>query len=334
MLMRPALLTGAIPTPDVLFDFLQNYTAGVLDNRLTFARAATTAGGAATDSVYTDAAGSSFNTFGTNVPRLTSRGLLREVSRTNLLLNSAAPVTQTTGSLGAANYTLWIVGTGSATSSAGTAVGTGFGVATAGVPNVVTITNAGTVIVTLAGSVDRFQLEAGSSPSSFIQTVGATSNRPVDICYIAMPTPYLFTMAATAIGMTSPVTVNNTIFALATSNGVTRAAIRLAAGVSYPEFAVSGGGATSLGDGGVMTAGVPYRMAAAMAGHNATQALNGGPLRTGNIDVANTLIPGSLTHLFAGGISTAGGTQDIGYLQRAALWRQVLSSSQIQGVSR
>src|SRR6202049_4100831 len=55
-------------------------------------------------------------------------------SRTNFLLNSAVPATQTTGSLGTGTYTLWVNGSGTATMSLGTGVGCGTSAATQGSP--------------------------------------------------------------------------------------------------------------------------------------------------------------------------------------------------------
>lgn len=112
-------------------------------------------------------------------------GLLIESTRTNFLLNSLAPVTQTTGSLAVGTYVLWIEGSGTATSSAGTAVGSGFGAATAGSINTIVITTAGTVTVTLTGTVTAFQLEGigttGAFSSSLIITTGAAGTRSADV---------------------------------------------------------------------------------------------------------------------------------------------------------
>lgn len=118
--------------------------------------------------------------FGNDTLRITDLGLLIEGSRTNNLLNSEAPATQTTASLGTGSYTLWVEGSGSATPTGGTATITGGGAATAGSPNTFTVTVAGTVVVTVSGSLTRFQLEAGSWASSYILTTGATATRAQD----------------------------------------------------------------------------------------------------------------------------------------------------------
>jgi hypothetical protein len=154
-----------------------NLLSATLDASVTWTRANNTA----TDGLYTDAAGSGFNTFLANAPRInTTTGLLQENAGTNFLLNSGVAVTQTTGSLTTGTYTLWTIGTGTATSSAGTGTATGLGVASAGVPNVFTVTVAGTFIVTVAGSLTRFQLEKSPYPTSYIPTTAGAATRAID----------------------------------------------------------------------------------------------------------------------------------------------------------
>src|ERR1700692_3785851 len=54
-----------------------------------------------TSLLFTSASGAAYTTFANNIPRLVPGfGLLVEEPRTNVLLNSTAPVTQTTASLG------------------------------------------------------------------------------------------------------------------------------------------------------------------------------------------------------------------------------------------
>lgn len=123
--------------------------------------------------------GFSYSTFGVNVPAITpGLGLLVETTRTNQLLNSAAPVTQTTGTLAATAQTLWVNGTGSAALSNGTATGCS-GTATNGSPVTFTPTS-GTCLVTVTGSLNAFQLEAGSYGTSLIVTVAAAATRAAD----------------------------------------------------------------------------------------------------------------------------------------------------------
>lgn len=127
-----------------------------------------------------------------NVPRIDYdpltgriRGLLLEEQKTNFLLNSLTPATQSV-SLALGTYTVWMEGSGTVTTAAGTAVGTGFGVAsggaigTFGTINTFTLTTAGTVSFTVAGTVTAFQCEGGTFATSMITTTGAAGTRAAD----------------------------------------------------------------------------------------------------------------------------------------------------------
>lgn len=109
------------------------------------------------------------------------KGLLIEEQRTNFLLNSASPASQSV-SLSTGTYTLWLTGTGSCACAAGTATGTGFGTATSGSPCVFTLTGAGSVTFTVSGTVTVFQCENGGFATSFITTTAAAATRSADLC--------------------------------------------------------------------------------------------------------------------------------------------------------
>jgi hypothetical protein len=97
--------------------------------------------------------------------------LLAEPARTNSLLNSLAPVTQT-ASLAAGTYTLWIEGAGSVALSGGPT-----GTATEGSPVTFVLGGTTSVTFTITGTVTFFQCENGAQPTSAIVTYGAARGR-------------------------------------------------------------------------------------------------------------------------------------------------------------
>jgi hypothetical protein len=130
----------------------------------------------------TSASGASYLTFASGAPALVPGvGLQSYKGITNLLLNSTAPVTQTTASLGTGTYTLWVNGSGSATPSGATATITGAASATNGSPNTFTVTVAGTVTVTVSGSLNAFQLQSGLFGTALVITAGATVTSQTDM---------------------------------------------------------------------------------------------------------------------------------------------------------
>lgn len=158
----------------------------------------------ATGTTYYASTGSVYN-----APRLdydpatfAAKGLLMEEQRTNLLLNSATLSTQNV-TVSAVAYTLSFWGTGtvtlSGTSTAGPLVGTAAN-------NRVTLTftpTAGTLTLTVSGTVSQAQLEAGSFATSYIPTTSASVTRSADVASVATSAfPYSATEGALILNAT------------------------------------------------------------------------------------------------------------------------------------
>ena len=171
------LRAGGVPANADLNFATGQYYGCTLASCLSITRAS-----AKTNLLPSSVSGFAYATFGNNVLAITpGSGLLIEEARTNQLLTSTVPATQTTGSLANGTYTLWVNGSGTATMSAGTATGCGTGVASNGTPvNFTTSGAAGTCTVTVAGSLNAFQIELGAFGTSLIVTAGATATRAAD----------------------------------------------------------------------------------------------------------------------------------------------------------
>jgi hypothetical protein len=165
---------SGVPAPTREFNLL----AGPIDPAVTVVRTST--------ATYFNAAGALADAaadtprFDHNPATLEPRGLRIESARTNLALNNAVGVTQNVA-VTAVAHTLSFVGTGSVALSGaavGNLVGTGPGFA-----DRVALTftpAAGSLTLTVTGSVQWLQVEAGAFASSIIKTAGAAVTRNQD----------------------------------------------------------------------------------------------------------------------------------------------------------
>jgi hypothetical protein len=110
-------------------------------------------------------------------------GLLVEEQRANLLLNSATLSTQSVTSAATA-YTLSFYGTGTVTLSGTSTAGPLVGTASNQRVSLTFTPTAGTLTLTVSGSVTNANLEAGSFATSWIPTTGTSATRSADIATI------------------------------------------------------------------------------------------------------------------------------------------------------
>lgn len=164
--------------PSLLLDFANSQQ---VDPRITFTRSSATTRTNANGQIETVAA---------NVPRLdfdpvsgACLGLLIEEQRTNLLLNSlitGANLSTQTVTVTAVAHTISFYGSGSISLS-GAHSATVNGSAAYPTRTFLTFTpSAGSLVVTVTGSVQFAQLEAGSFPTSYIPTGGSAATRAAD----------------------------------------------------------------------------------------------------------------------------------------------------------
>lgn len=321
------LPTGNPPIIDLDF---RNNRYWVSPSVLTSSPVSVSRASSGTNMVPTSPSGFSFTTFGNNVARITSPfGLLSEESRTNNLLNSTVPATQTTASLGTGTYTLWVNGSGSATPSGGTATLVGAAAATQGSPNVFTITVAGTVVVTVVGSLNAFQLETGNFGTSLIVTAGTTQTRSADVPTMSATVSTPFSQYAQG---NTEIALNTTTnpFILDTSDGTTtnRAALLIERTTGFWSrfYTASGGttGATSFGTSNVIA--TSTKSAGAFA--------DGSQVWVSGTDVGTNSITGAWTATTLNiGSRVAATAPWNGYVERIAIWNVALSTATLQSLT-
>lgn len=163
---RRALLGGSsLPRWAAGFDLWYNYQVPQGSYALAFPPATDTH--SSTINALTPAG--TYQSFAANVPVRTGLGLQTVPTRTNLFLNSFAPVTQTITISNTTQYTVSMTGTGSLTLSGG-----GTGTVTASAP--VTFTSSSTSLtVTVSGSPSTVNVTTGAFAVPPIQTAGTSA---------------------------------------------------------------------------------------------------------------------------------------------------------------
>jgi len=253
-----------------------------------------------------------WQTFAANVPRITNLGLLVEESRTNLFLNSQAPVTQTIAVVNGSVYTASVYGTATLTLS-----GAGSGTATQGSPRTFTASSTSlTVTVSGAGgSFQNAQVELGAPATSPIPTTSAAVTRAADAISLTNPPAFGGQLTIFAAGTPFTPTTANTAAALVATDpaGSNR--------VQVYRNATDGTAHLYVGPAGVTIAGAVWaqnafgKIAAAVTQSAQTLAFNGATTA-----FANAAAFSGLTAVGIGEYPPNGGFQWDGTLRRIALW--------------
>ena len=303
-------------------------TPGTLDPRIVFTRAST--------ATYFDATGT-MQTANNDTPRwdydpvtLALKGLLLEVSRTNLLLNSATLGTQTVAA-SAQPYVLSFYGAGTITLSgafAGSLVGNGSFPARVFLPFTPA---AGTLTLTVTGSVLNAQLEVAQSfPTSYIPTTGATATRAIDSCTIQPASMGWFTAPggswfAEFISLNPAPTVSTRVVGRIGATGITPLFVNSSRLMGQSDGA-SVLTANALTGNAVTKAASNWASGRAAVCGNANAVVSSASLATGY-----ALLSGSGVYFLTS--ATVPADSCLGYLRHAAYWPRVLTDAEMQQVT-
>ena len=320
------IIDGAVPA--------NNYRGKVFD-KLTFTRASTRK--------RFDPSGSLAD-LASDVPAidydpatLALRGLLIEGARTNLLLNSDSLSTQSV-TVTAAVHTLSFYGTGTVTLSGASTAGPLTGSAAFPTRSTLTFTpSAGTLTLTVTGTVQYAQLELGAIPSSYIPTAGATVTRAAEVCKIATTLfpataqgPYtIFVKGIMPLNNASD--ANRVIASLSTNSfAESRYISRMGAGsgavVANNVTASSGNAAV----GGLAVSALAALKAAVRLDLNNSNAAINGTLGTNDTTCA---YPSAPTQLNIGNLQDGGTSHWHGWIQQIAVIPVALTDAQLQAVT-
>ena len=182
--------------PSLILDFARSQT---VDPRITFTRASS--------ATYFNSLGV-LSTAANNVPRIdynpatgVCNGLLVEQASTNIVLNSTTLSTQSVTTT-ATTYTLSFYGTGTVALS-GTYSGSLVGTGAFPVRSTLSFTaTAGTLTLTVTGTVSYAQLEALAFPTSYIPTTGASASRVVEVVSANIQNYFNTTQGSIVMGFT------------------------------------------------------------------------------------------------------------------------------------
>ena len=258
---------------------------------------------------------------------LAVRGLLIEEARTNLLLNSAALSTQSV-SVTAQAYTLSFYGTGTVTLSGASTAGPLTGTATGTRVSLTFTPSAGSLTLTVSGSVLYAQLEAGQCPTTWITTTGTSASRARETCAISGFGPLHSTAGTLYAEVLMPFTPP--------SDGVLRRIVQLDAGSEADRISLHLSGASVYMDMqtasaaqvsaslGSLTANVAKKVAYAWSTNDCAGVIGGGNIVT---DTSAT-VPTGLTTARLGNAS-ASGSDLSGYIRAVRYYPRRLTNNEL-----
>ena len=311
---------GQLPPPALSLNFVSNIgfngtASGTAASLITVVRAQP-GGSNITDLLPTSSATYSYQTFAVGTPRITpGLGLLIEGTRTNLLLNSTAPVaSQSATVVSGSVYTLWTNG-GTATLSV-----CGTGTATTGAP--LTFTASGTSCTVAQTGARAYQLELGPAGSSLIVTAAATAVRNFDsvIATGSLAISGSFTSYLRAIWLipdSVSFSANETGFNL-DDGTVTNHSYLARNAVNFQSFAqnTGTGAVTAQVTGMLLHAGIPAKQALAVTTNSQVSTQDG--IAPASSFVAYT--PPPMTTVRLGGVATGNGSPCFCYVQEVRVW--------------
>jgi primosomal replication protein N len=261
---------------------------------------------------------------------LICRGLLIEDSRTNLLLNSAVLATQTR-TVTAVAHTLSFYGTGTVVLSgahSATVVGTG------AYPSRRTLTftpTSGSLTLTVTGTVESAQLEAGSFATSYIPTTTGSVVRSADVCSItgANFTSFWNTNEGAMFASGDPrggASVSTLVMANSGANANQIAFDRQTAAI---KFGIANSGTYTATIQQNSTNGSFVKISGAYATNNARSALNG-VLGTPDTSV---IVPTNLNRFNIGAAGAASTEFANGCISEIKYFRKPLSNAKLQALT-
>ena len=327
---------GLTATERVLPRLALDFTTAALDPRVTFTRSGNTATVINSSGVIV-AINANLPRFDFNPTTLVCRGLLIEETRTNALVNSLIDGTDLATQLvtvTAAARTLSFYGTGTVVLSgahSATVVGTG------AYPIRTTLTftpSAGVLTLTVTGTVQFAQLEAGAFATSFIPTAATSVIRNADVATMTS-TNFSDWYNATegTFSFEGSIFVSQgatTIDFLQASNGVSNSfSIDLAMfDLPAPFFGVSNATSQASLDLGTLTLNSIFKMTGTYKLDSFAGSINGGAAVTDNLGT----IPTGIVQLGIG--NRLSGQYMNGHARKVSFWPQRLTNAEVQAFSK